>query len=62
MGSTKVKKEVLELIDNMPEEYIPAVITYIKDLLALREQDEEAAAYLTEIMNEDDNLLKRLAK
>lgn len=62
MGSTKAKKEALELINTMPEEYIPAVITYIKDLLALKEQDQEATEYLTEIMNEDDNLLKRLAK
>jgi hypothetical protein len=62
MSNSEAKTEIIELLDQIPDQYFPTVLEYIKDLMVLREQDEEATDHLTEIMEEDDNLLKRLAK
>lgn len=62
MSNSEAKTEIIELLDQIPDQYFPTVLEYIKDLMLLREQDEEATDHLTEIMEEDDNLLKRLAK
>jgi hypothetical protein len=62
MSNSEAKTEIIELLDQIPDQYFPTVLEYIKDLMLLREQDEEAIDHLSEIMEEDDNLLKRLAK
>ena len=62
MCQNEEKKQIIELVEQMPDQYISTALEYIKDLLALRELDEEASNHLTDIMEEDDNLLKRLAE
>ena len=62
MSNSEAKAEIIQLLDQMPDQYFTTVLEYIKDLMLLREQDEEVADHLTEIMEEDDNLLKRLAQ
>ncbi len=62
MNTKKAKIEIINLLDQMSEQNIITVLEYARDLIRLAEIDEEAARYLTEIMKEDNNLLKRLAE
>ena len=62
MSTSEAKTEIIQLLDQMSDQYIPTVLEYIKDLIALQKQDEEVSNHLTEIMEEDDNLLRRLAE
>lgn len=58
----EAKTEIIELLDQIPDEHIPRLLEYVKYLMQLIEIDEEAASHLEEIMQEDDTLLKRLAE
>ena len=62
MIKEEVKSEILGLLDQVPDQHISMILTYVKDLLELIAIDEEATRHLGEIMREDDNLLKRLAE
>ena len=62
MVREKVKSEILDLLDQIPDQHISMILTYMQDLLQLIAIDKEAARHLGEIMKEDDNLLKRLAE
>jgi hypothetical protein len=62
MVREKLKSEILGLLDQIPDQHISMILTYMKDLLQLIALDEEAARHLGDIMKEDDNLLKRLAE
>jgi hypothetical protein len=62
MVREKVKSEILDLLDQIPDQHISMILTYMQDLLQLIAIDKEAARHLSEIMKEDDNLLKRLAE
>lgn len=58
----EMKSEILGLLDQIPDQHISIILTYVKDLLQLIAIDEDAVRHLNEIMKEDDNLLKRLAE
>jgi hypothetical protein len=62
MSTAEAKSEILDLLDQLPERHFPVILEYLKQIKQLIEMDEEAATHLEEIMREDDNLLKRLAK
>ena len=62
MVREKVKSEILGLLDQIPDQHISMILTYMQDLLQLIAIDEEAVRHLSEIMKEDDNLLKKLAE
>ncbi|MCB9082313.1 MAG: hypothetical protein H6555_11445 [Lewinellaceae bacterium] len=62
MSTAEAKSEILELLDQLGERHFPAILEYLKHIKQLTEMDEEAAAHLEKIMEEDDNLLRRLAE
>lgn len=62
MVREKVKSEILGLLDQIPDQHISMILTYMQDLLQLIAIDEEAVRHLSKIMKEDDNLLKKLAE
>jgi hypothetical protein len=62
MSTAEAKSEILDLLDQLPERHFPVILEYLKQIKQLIEMDEEVATHLEEIMREDDNLLKRLAK
>jgi len=62
MSTEEAKTEIIELLDETPDEHIPPPLAYIKYLKHMIEIDEAAASHLEDIMKEDDNLLKRLAE
>jgi len=62
MVREKVKSEILGLLDQIPDQHISMILTYMQDLLQLIAIDEDAVRHLSEIMKEDDNLLKKLAE
>ena len=62
MVREKVKSEILGLLDQIPDQHISMILTYMQDLLQLIAIDEEAVRHLSEIIKEDDNLLKKLAE
>jgi hypothetical protein len=62
MVREKVKSEILGLLDQIPDQHISMILMYMQDLLQLIAIDEEAVRHLSEIMKEDDNLLKKLAE
>ena len=62
MSTEEAKMEIINLLDQMPDQSVITVLEYVRDLIQLVEIDEEATRYLGEILKEDDNLLKRLAE
>jgi ERCC4-type nuclease len=62
MSTEEAKTEIIELLDQIPDEHIPRLLEYVKYLKHIIEIDEAAASHLEDIMEEDDDLLKRLAE
>ncbi len=62
MSTEEAKTEIIDLLDELPDEHIPQLLAYVKYLKHIIEVDEAAASHLEDIMREDDNLLKRLAE
>ncbi len=61
MSTEEARTEIIELLDQIPDEHIPRLLEYVKYLKHIIE-DEAAATHLEDILEEDDNLLKRLAE
>ena len=57
-----VRSKIVEIVSQMPDSQLDGVLGYLEDLMRLREIDSTASDYLSKIMLEDDNLLKRLAQ
>ena len=57
-----VRSRIVEIVSQMPDSQLNIVLGYLEELMKLREIDSKASDYLSKIMLEDDNLLKRLAQ
>lgn len=57
-----VRSKIVEIVSQIPDSQLDGVLGYLEDLMRLREIDSTASDYLSKIMLEDDNLLKRLAQ
>ena len=57
-----VRSRIVEIVSQMPDSQLDIVLGYLEELMKLREIDSTASDYLSKIMLEDDNLLKRLAQ
>lgn len=62
MSTQSVKAEISRLIDEMPEESLPEVLAYLKEVRALTLKDLKTSHNLNKILKEDRSLLKRLAQ
>ena len=56
------RSRIVEIVSQMPDNQLDGVLGYLEDLMRLREIDSTTSDYLSKIMLEDDNLLKRLAQ
>lgn len=56
------RSRIVEIVSQMPDNQLDGVLGYLEDLMKLREIDSTTSDYLSKIMLEDDNLLKRLAQ
>mgnify|MGYP000262307521 FL=1 len=56
------RSRIVEIVSQMPDNQLDGVLGYLEDLMKLREVDSTTSDYLSKIMLEDDNLLKRLAQ
>lgn len=57
-----VRSRIVAIVSQIPDSQLDGVLGYLEDLMRLREIDSTASDYLSKIMQEDDNLLKRLAQ
>lgn len=57
-----VRARIVEIVSQIPDSQLDMVLGYLEELLKVREVDSTASDYLSKIMLEDDNLLKRLAQ
>ena len=56
------RSRIVEIVSQLPDNQLDGVLGYLEDLMKLREIDSTTSDYLSKIMLEDDNLLKRLAQ
>ncbi|MEM9897731.1 MAG: hypothetical protein AAF789_15345 [Bacteroidota bacterium] len=62
MNVQEAKLKIIDLLDKIPSESIPGLLGYVEALNRLHTLDQSIAVDLEKIMEEDDDLLKELAK
>jgi hypothetical protein len=62
MDVSTAKSEFHELVDQMPDELLLKLLKLAKELNELSSIDTQTAIDLADIMNEDDEVLKKLAQ
>lgn len=62
MSIQEAKKEIINLLDDMPDTSVMRVLAYLRAFQSLTALDEQTALNLSLIMEEDDEVLKELAK
>ena len=62
MTSRDLKERINQVLDNMPDEVLEDVFNYLKSLTAKSRNDIMISHNLGRILEEDKNLLERLAK
>jgi hypothetical protein len=60
MKDTRAK--IADIVAQLPDRELDSLLVYLEELMLVRQLDERAGNYLNDIMQEDDNLLKRLAQ
>lgn len=54
MKSPDIKTEIFKVIDKLPAEYLPEILAYLKQI--------QLSDHINKIIDEDKELLKKLAK
>ncbi|HEV2832790.1 MAG TPA: hypothetical protein VGW31_12490 [Hanamia sp.] len=62
MSITEMKKEINSKIENLNEAQLNAVKEFIKKINSSKETEWDLKKYLNEIMDERDEVLKKLAQ
>lgn len=62
MTSKDLKERINQVLDNMSDEILEDVFKYLKSLTSKSRKDIRTSQYLSRILDEDRNLLERLAK
>lgn len=62
MTVAEIKTEINKAIDNVPEDALADVLSYLKHLQAKTTDDIKLTAHLRQILNEDSELLEKLAQ
>jgi hypothetical protein len=57
-----VRLKIVEIVSQIPDSQLDNLLSYLEDIMKLREIDTNASEHLSKIIVEDDNLLKRLAQ
>lgn len=62
MGKTEVKTEINKVLENIPEEVLKQILDVLKQFQPNQSMDIFMLDNLNKVINENDNLLKRLAQ
>jgi hypothetical protein len=62
MTTTELKTEINKALENVPEEALTDVLSYLQHLHAKAPTDIKLTAYLRQILTEDAELLEKLAQ
>jgi len=58
----EISIEIQQILDQLPDESLTAVLKYLKEVVDSAPSDFKQFNHLTKVLNEDANLLKRLAQ
>ena len=62
MTTNQIKSEIQKALDNIPENALQDILEYLKELEGKTADQIKLAKSLRDILNEDKELLERLAK
>ncbi|MEO3404590.1 hypothetical protein AAFN85_11855 [Mucilaginibacter sp. CAU 1740] len=62
MTTTELKTEINKALENVPEEALTDVLSYLQHLQAKAPTDIKLTAHLRQILTEDAELLEKLAQ
>ena len=62
MSRKELKEEINKVLNDAPDEILESVLDYLKGLLAKSKSDAILSNHLNKILQEDKELLERLAK
>jgi hypothetical protein len=62
MDTKDIKVEINKIIDNIPERVLADVLEYLKEVQGQSKESMELSKNLRKIINEDRDLLQRLAQ
>lgn len=62
MGVSLIKKEIEKIIFELPEETLPEVLDYLKQVKNSNAEQVKLSMHLRKILTEDYELLKKLAQ
>ena len=62
MTTKEIKSEIHKALDNIPENALKIILEYLKELEGKTADQIKLAKNLRDILNEDKELLERLAK
>jgi hypothetical protein len=62
MAAKEIKQKIYKVIDNMPDEVLEDVYKYLESLKSRSRSDIIISQNLARILEEDKNLLERLAQ
>ncbi len=58
----ETRKEIAEIVDRLPEEALTELLRYLKELDSPKEKKIPLLKHLKRVMEEDNEVLQRLAK
>ncbi len=56
------KEEIIHLIDELPDKLLKELLSYLKQVETTKTEPEQFSIHLKKILEEDKELLKRLAE
>lgn len=62
MSTQELKKEIQRVIDALPEDSLKEVLIYLQSYESIGDDQKSRMQHFRKIINEDANLLKRLAQ
>ncbi|MCX6353114.1 MAG: hypothetical protein NTX03_14835 [Bacteroidetes bacterium] len=61
MSTSEIKVEIQKVLDNIPESILKDILSYLKELQGKDKSHVENVTHLRQILEEDTELLKKLA-
>jgi hypothetical protein len=62
MSNIELKREIDKVLDGMPEDALESVLNYLKSIAEMDSEDLKYARNLRRILDEDNELLQKLAQ
>lgn len=62
MTSTEIKTEIQKVLDNVPEDALPDILDFLKNLKSASTNQSTFMDHMQDILKEDRELLKKLAQ